>query len=149
MTRRRDDSCARYNRRQIIFLTFSPTARTDAYIVFDKEIKRLLAQQLVFGFVATPTPLNRVSISCNFLIVRYLAFADSAFVQPCYRADNNSILMSTWLCTRTHAYPRSRIAVKNANDVSVKKIECTVKGEKRVRSLLSALFRSVRGYIVR
>lgn len=52
-------------------------------------------RQLVPGPVATPTPLNRASISCNFLIGRYLAFADSAFAQPCYRADSNSILMST------------------------------------------------------
>lgn len=70
-------------------------------------------RQLVLDPVATPTPLNRVSIPCNlFLIDCYLAFADSAFAQPCYRIDNNSILMSTGTCTDLcHASKRSSYIV--------------------------------------
>ena len=72
-------------------------------------------RQLVLDPVATPTPLNRASISCNlFLIGCYLAFADSAFTQSCYRIDNNSILTSTG--TRTdlcHASKRSSCMQRN------------------------------------
>lgn len=69
-------------------------------------------RQLVVGPVATPTPLNRASISCSFLIGRYLTFADSAFAQPCYRADNNSILMSTRIDLR-HASKRFSCTRRN------------------------------------
>lgn len=60
---------------------FSRRQSTDAYIVFS------IVSSTAACTRAAPSPLNRASIY-NFLISCYLAFADSAFAQPCYRADN-------------------------------------------------------------
>lgn len=97
------------DRLRLIARVFSPTAQMHILFSISDKVCLTPRRQLVFRYVATPTPLNRASISCNSLIGCYLAFADSAFVRVCYRADNNSILMSTEV--HIHAHMSSSVSL--------------------------------------